>query len=64
MTGGRGCMMAELDAATESGRLQLLEVCLDPRTIGRLQQLGVAAGWCCLEVTRQWQRRSVPRLPR
>jgi SAM-dependent methyltransferase len=42
--------MAEVDAATESGRLQLLETYRDPGTVGRLQKLGVAAGWRCLEV--------------
>jgi 2-polyprenyl-3-methyl-5-hydroxy-6-metoxy-1,4-benzoquinol methylase len=43
-------VMADVDAATESGRLQLLESCRDPGTIGRLRRLGVAGGWRCLEV--------------
>ena len=50
MTEDSGYLMAEVDAATESGRLQLLEACRDPGTVGRLQQLGVTAGWRCLEV--------------
>jgi SAM-dependent methyltransferase len=30
-------------------RLSLLESCLDPPTQRRISQLGVGAGWCCLE---------------
>lgn len=41
---------AEIDADTESGRLQLLEVCRDPGIIGRLDRLGVSRGWRCFEV--------------
>jgi SAM-dependent methyltransferase len=50
MTEGGGYVMADVDAATESGRLQLLETCRDPGTIARLERLGVASGWRCLEV--------------
>ena len=50
MTGASGYLMGKVDAATESGRLQLLETCRDPGTIGRLQRLGVTTGWRCLEV--------------
>jgi hypothetical protein len=39
---------AEVDADTESGRLQLLEVCRDPGTIGRLDRLGVSRGGAVL----------------
>jgi SAM-dependent methyltransferase len=45
-----GYVMAEVEAARESSRLQLLETCRDPGTVRRLQGLGVAAGWRCLEV--------------
>jgi SAM-dependent methyltransferase len=50
MTEGSGYVMAEVEAATEAGRLQLLETCRDPGTVGRLRRLGVATGWRCLEV--------------
>lgn len=50
MTPGGEYVMAEIDGATESDRLGLLESARDPGTIGRLEQLGVAAGWRCLEV--------------
>jgi SAM-dependent methyltransferase len=50
MTEGSGYVMAQVDAGTESGRLQLLETCRDPGTVRRLQRLGVTAGWRCLEV--------------
>jgi len=43
-------VMAKVDAAAESERLALLESCRDPATIARLEQLGVAPGWRCLEV--------------
>jgi SAM-dependent methyltransferase len=43
-------VMAKVDAVTESERLALLETCRDPGSISRLEQLGVAAGWRCLEV--------------
>lgn len=42
--------MAGIDASTESGRLQLLELCRDPGTQRRLAGLGVDRGWRCLEV--------------
>jgi SAM-dependent methyltransferase len=48
-TGGR-YVMADADETTESGRLQLLETCRDPGTIGRLVRTGLAPGWRCLEV--------------
>ena len=41
---------ADIGADTESQRLQLLEVCRDPGTIRRLDQLGVSRGWRCLEI--------------
>jgi SAM-dependent methyltransferase len=47
---GSEYVMAEVDAETESARLALLEECRDPGTIRRLGELGVAAGWRCLEV--------------
>ena len=50
MAEDRGYVMGKADAASESGRLELLEACRDPGTIGRLQRLGVADGWRCLEV--------------
>jgi SAM-dependent methyltransferase len=50
MTQGSKYVMGGIDAATESDRLGLLESARDPGTIGRLEQLGVAAGWRCLEV--------------
>ena len=50
MTQSSEYVMAEIDAATESDRLGLLESARDPGTISRLQELGVAAGWRCLEV--------------
>jgi SAM-dependent methyltransferase len=50
MAAGNRYAMADVDAETESGRLGLLEVSRDPSTIRRLQALGVAAGWRCLEV--------------
>lgn len=43
-------LAADIDADTESGRLQLLEVCRDRGTIRRLDRLGVSGGWHCLEV--------------
>ena len=50
MTPGGEYVMAETGAASESDRLGLLESARDPRTIGRLRELGVGAGWRCLEV--------------
>jgi 2-polyprenyl-3-methyl-5-hydroxy-6-metoxy-1,4-benzoquinol methylase len=43
-------LAAEIDADTESGRLQLFELCRDPGTIRRLDRLGVSPGWRCFEV--------------
>jgi SAM-dependent methyltransferase len=43
-------VMATVDATTEAGRLELLEQRFDPGTIRRLDALGVASGWRCLEV--------------
>jgi hypothetical protein len=43
-------LAADIDADTESGRLQLLEACHDPGTIRRLDRLGVSRGWRCLEL--------------
>ncbi len=43
-------LAADIDAATESGRLQLLEACRDPGTIRRLERVGISPGWRCLEV--------------
>jgi hypothetical protein len=43
-------VLAEADAATEEGRLALLERRFDPGTIRRLGNLGVTSGWRCLEV--------------
>jgi SAM-dependent methyltransferase len=42
--------MAGIDAATEAGRLALLEQRFDAGTIRRLEDLGVKDGWRCLEV--------------
>ncbi len=50
MSSDRGYVMAETEAAAESQRLALLESRADAGTIGRLQRLGVAPGWRCLEV--------------
>ena len=38
------------DPAAERERLALLERCYDPLTIARLQELGVGAGWRCVDV--------------
>jgi SAM-dependent methyltransferase len=38
------------DPTTERQRLALLETCYDRRTIARLQRLGIAPGWRCLDV--------------
>jgi 2-polyprenyl-3-methyl-5-hydroxy-6-metoxy-1,4-benzoquinol methylase len=38
------------DPATERERLALLQRCYDPWTIAKLQELGVGAGWRCVEV--------------
>ncbi len=43
-------VMAKADAMPESDRLRQLELCRDPGTMRRLDRLGVADGWCCLEV--------------
>lgn len=43
-------VLAGVDAATEAGRLALLEHRFDAGTIRRLTHLGVASGWRCLEV--------------
>jgi ubiquinone/menaquinone biosynthesis C-methylase UbiE len=43
-------VLAETDAATERGRLALLEQRFDAGTIRRLGDLGVTSGWRCLEV--------------
>lgn len=43
-------VMADTDASSESDRLGLLESSRDPGTIARLKELGVGAGWRCLEV--------------
>lgn len=40
---------AAIDADTESARLRLLEAGRDPGTISRLDRLGIAPGWRCLE---------------
>ncbi|HTZ63778.1 MAG TPA: methyltransferase domain-containing protein [Solirubrobacteraceae bacterium] len=45
-----GYVMADTDATRESQRLGLLEANRDPGTIVRLERLGVAPGWRCLEV--------------
>jgi SAM-dependent methyltransferase len=50
VTPGSEYVMAEIDATAESDRLGLLESARDPGTIRRLDELGVAAGWRCLEV--------------
>lgn len=42
-------VMAQNDADAESARLRLLELWHDPGTIQRLEQLGIAPGWRCLE---------------
>lgn len=41
---------ADIDMATEDGRLAMLEAIQDPGTTRRLDQLGVEDGWQCLEV--------------
>jgi Lysozyme inhibitor LprI len=43
-------VLAGVDAATEAGRLALLEQRFDTGTIRRLGDLGVRSGWRCLEV--------------
>jgi SAM-dependent methyltransferase len=43
-------VLAEVDMATEDGRLEMLELWHDPGTTRRLDQLGVQSGWHCLEV--------------
>jgi SAM-dependent methyltransferase len=43
-------VLGGVDAATEEGRLALLERRFDPGTIRRLADLGVVSGWRCLEV--------------
>jgi SAM-dependent methyltransferase len=43
-------VMSEIDAASESDRLGLLESASDPATMRRLDELGVVAGWRALEV--------------
>ncbi len=43
-------VMSDTDATSESQRLGLLEASRDPGTIDRLERLGVAGGWRCLEV--------------
>jgi SAM-dependent methyltransferase len=34
----------------ERERLSLLELCLDPWTVGQLERTGIAPGWACLEL--------------
>jgi SAM-dependent methyltransferase len=41
---------ADIDMATEDGRLAMLEAIQDPGTTRRLDQLGVEDGWQCLEL--------------
>ncbi len=43
-------IMGGLEAEPESRRLALLESTRDPTTVRRLEALGVAGGWRCLEV--------------
>jgi SAM-dependent methyltransferase len=43
-------VLGGIDAATEEGRLALLEQRFDTGTIRRLGELGVMSGWRCLEV--------------
>jgi SAM-dependent methyltransferase len=50
MTVKNGYVLAGVDAATEAGRLALLEQRFDAGTIRRLGDLGVRSGWRCLEV--------------
>jgi SAM-dependent methyltransferase len=50
MTVKNGYVLAGVDAATEAGRLALLEQRFDSGTIRRLGDLGVRSGWRCLEV--------------
>ena len=50
MTVENGYVLAGVDAATEAGRLALLEQRFDAGTIRRLGDLGVMGGWRCLEV--------------
>jgi SAM-dependent methyltransferase len=42
--------MAGTEAAAESERLALLERARDPGTVSRLERLGIAPGWRCLEM--------------
>lgn len=46
----RQYLAADIDADTESRRLELLEACHDPGTTRRLERLGISCGWRCLEV--------------
>jgi SAM-dependent methyltransferase len=50
VTEPREYVMAGTEAAAESDRLALLEAARDPGTTRRLEALGVAPGWRCLEV--------------
>jgi SAM-dependent methyltransferase len=43
-------VLADVDMATEDGRLEMLELWHDPGTTRRLDQLGVENGWHCLEL--------------
>jgi SAM-dependent methyltransferase len=43
-------VLGDVDAATEAGRLALLEQRFDTGTIRRLENLGATSGWRCLEV--------------
>jgi SAM-dependent methyltransferase len=43
-------LLAEVDPATEAGRLALLEQRFDAGTTRRLEAIGVAGGWRCLEL--------------
>lgn len=45
-----GYFAADAEAGDELARLQMIESELDPHTFGRLDSIGVGAGWWCLEV--------------
>ncbi len=42
--------LASVDHASELSRLEKLQTINDPATLSRLEEIGVAAGWRCLEV--------------
>ena len=42
--------LASVEHAPELSRLQKLQAINDPATLSRLDEIGVAAGWRCLEV--------------